>query len=239
MAAVSQPAHASVRWRARPSVLRWAVYVVLDLVLALIAAAVFAVVTVRRSFPQTSGTIDVPGLSAEVKVVRDSYGVPQIYADTAADLFFAQGYVQAQDRFYEMDVRRHLTSGRMAEMFGEDELPTDKIVRTLGWRRVAERELDKLSPDTVAYLESFSAGVNAYIGDRSPSELSLEYTLLDLDGADYQIEERTPADSVAWLKAMAWGVRGNLQDEIDRAMASTRLDASEIAELYPGYPYGR
>ena len=88
----------------------------------------FGVSTVRRSFPQTSGTIDVPGLSHEVTVVRDSYGVPQIYADTPRDLFFAQGYVQAQDRFFEMDVRRHITSGRLSELFGKDTLETDEVV---------------------------------------------------------------------------------------------------------------
>ena len=71
---------------------------------------------------------------------------PQIYADTADDLFFAQGFVQAQDRFFEMDVRRHITAGRLSEMFGEDTLETDKVVRTLGWRRVAEQELDRLEP---------------------------------------------------------------------------------------------
>jgi hypothetical protein len=154
--------------------------------LALIAAGVFAVTTVRESFPQTSGDLDVPGLEAEVSVLRDNHGIPQIYADTAEDLFFAQGFVQAQDRFYEMDVRRHSTSGRLSELFGEDTLEIDKVVRTLGWRRVAEAEVEKLSPDVLGYLEAFSAGVNAYVDDRSPGELSLEYTLLTLGGLDYE-----------------------------------------------------
>ena len=227
------------RWRDRPPWLHWLVYTSILLVLALIVAGFLAVDAVRRSFPQTTGTIDVPGLEAEVQVLRDAQGVPQIYADTAEDLFFAQGFVQAQDRFFEMDVRRHITAGRLSELFGEDQLETDQVVRTLGWRRVAEEELDLLSPETLAYLEAFSAGVNAYIEDRSPRELSLEYTLLTLGGLDYEVEEWTPADSVAWLKAMAWDLRGNMQDEIDRAMASTRVDAAEIADLYPEYPYAR
>ena len=254
MAGVSHPAPSSVqpaepeepprsaqprRWRDRPSWLRWTAYVAIVVVLALVVAAGFAVETVRKSFPQTSGTIDVPGLSAEVTVVRDAYGVPQIYADNAADLFFAQGYVQAQDRFFQMDVRRHLAAGRLSEMFGVETLETDKVVRTLGWHRVAEQEVADLDPQTTRYLESFSAGVNAYIGDRSPSELSLEYALLGLSGHDYEVEKWSPADSVAWLKAMAWDLRGNMQDEVDRAMASTRLDASQIAQLYPDYPYDR
>src|SRR3954452_22467349 len=223
MAAVSFTANASVSWRERPKALRWTVYGVVVLVLALIAAAVFSVVTVRRSFPQTSGRIEVPGLGAEVKVVRDSYGVPQIYADTSHDLFFAQGYVQAQDRFFEMDVRRHIVSGRLSEMFGDKTLQTDKVVRTLGWQLVAEHEYEKLSESARSYLQAFSDGVNAYIGNRSPGELSLEYTLLAATGLDYTVEKWTPVDSVAWLKAMAWDLRGNMQDEVDRAMASTRL----------------
>jgi penicillin amidase len=226
-------------WRDRPRWLRWGVYVAVVVVLALVAGAVFSFNAVRRSLPQVEGTLTVDGLSAEVRVVRDEYGVPQVYADTPEDLFFAQGFVQAQDRFYEMDVRRHITAGRLSELFGEDTLETDKVVRTLGWRKVAEEELKLLDPQAVAYLEAFSAGVNAYVQDRSPGELSLEYTLLALTGLDYQVEPWTAADSVAWLKAMAWDLRGNMQDEIDRARASTRLDAAQIEELYPPYPYDR
>ena len=218
--------------------LRWTLYVGIALVALLIGATVFGVSTVRRSFPQTSGTIDVPGLSHEVTVVRDAYGVPQIYADTPRDLFFAQGYVQAQDRFFEMDVRRHITAGRLSEMFGKDTVETDEVVRTMGWRRIAEEELRRLSPQAVAYLQAFSNGVNAYVKDRSPGRLSLEYTLLGLGGLDYRVEPWTPVDSVAWLKAIAWDLRGNMQDEIDRAMASTKLDRRQIDELYPPYPYG-
>ncbi len=137
------------------------------------------VVLVRRSFPQTSGDRRDPGLDSEVEVVRDERGIPQIYADSIHDLMLAQGYVHAQERFYEMDVRRHATAGRLAEMFGEDALETDMYVRTMGWRNVAERELPLLQPDTRAALDSYADGVNAYLADRSPSEISLEYTVLE------------------------------------------------------------
>lgn len=136
---------------------------VLVLVLALVAGvaygAYWGVSTVRASFPQTTGTLKVPGLAGEVQVKRDDYGVPQIYADSDADLFMAQGYVQAQDRFYEMDVRRHMTSGRLSEMFGSGQVDTDAFLRTLGWRKVAQQEYDtKLSPATKKYLQAYSAG---------------------------------------------------------------------------------
>ena len=89
------------------------------LVIVLVAgvlAAGFGWWTVRRPWPQASGTISVPGLTAPVEVLRDERGVADIYADTVDDLFFASGYVHAQDRFFEMDVRRHTTAGRLAEI---------------------------------------------------------------------------------------------------------------------------
>ena len=212
-------------------------YVAGATVLVLLATGIYAIWTVHRSFPQTSGDITVPGLRGDVTVLRDDKGVPQIYADNAEDLFFAQGYVQAQDRFFEMDFRRHITSGRLSEWFGNDTLETDEFVRTLGWRRVAEQELALLNPDTRRYLDAFSNGVNAYLASHSGSQLSLEYAVLGLDGVDTTPEPWTPADSVAWLKAMAWDLRSNMEDEIDRVMASTSLSLRQVAQLYPAYPY--
>ena len=170
-------------------------------------------------------------------MIRDEHGIPQVYADTPEDLFFAQGYVQAQDRFFEMDFRRHVTAGRLAELFGRDALETDLFVRTLGWRRVAEQELALLSPDTLQALDSFAQGVNAYLEDRSGGEISLEYAVLGFNGLDYTPEPWTATDSLAWLKAMAWDLGGNMQDEVDRSLANAELTRRQVDELYPPYPY--
>ena len=94
--------------------------------------------------PRSTAPRSLPGLTGEVEVVRDDHGIPQLYADSLADLMAAQGYVHAQERFYEMDVRRHITAGRLSELFGKDTLETDEFVRTLGWRDVAEQELPLL-----------------------------------------------------------------------------------------------
>ncbi|HET6653427.1 MAG TPA: penicillin acylase family protein [Nocardioides sp.] len=227
------------RFRAWPRAGRWATYAAIVVVLVMVAGLVTGVVVVRRSFPQTDGEISVPGLNGEVEVVRDAQGIPQVYAGTSHDLFYAQGFVQAQDRFYEMDVRRHVTAGRLSEMLGEDALDTDKFIRTMGWRRVAEEELSMLEPETLSYLEAFSDGVNAYIEGHTPSEMSLEYSALALNGLDYTVEEWTPADSVAWLKAMAWDLRSNMEDEVTRAIMAGRHSEADIAELFPPYPYDR
>ncbi|MFD8328797.1 penicillin acylase family protein [Streptomyces lydicus] len=216
-----------------------AITVVLLLVAGIGFGAFWGVSTVRASFPQTTGSLKLPGLTDPVDVVRDANGIPQIYADTDEDLFRAQGYVQAQDRFWEMDVRRHMTAGRLSEMFGKSQVKTDEFLRTLGWHRVAQKEYDtKLSPGTKKYLQAYSDGVNAYLKDHGGSALSLEYAALDFEN-DYKPEKWTPVDSVAWLKAMAWDLRGNMQEEIDRSLMTSRFTPEQIAQLYPAYPYKR
>ncbi|QYJ02823.1 penicillin acylase family protein [Nocardioides panacisoli] len=225
------------RFRSLPGPVRWSTYVGVVVVLAIIAGLVAGVVVVRRSFPDASGTLEARGLESEVDVVRDEHGVPQIYADSMHDLMLAQGFVHAQERFFEMDVRRHATAGRLAEMFGEAGLESDMVVRTLGWRRVAEQELSLLEPETRDLLDAYAEGVNAYLSDRSPSQVSLEYTVLGLGGLDYTIEDWTAVDSVAWLKAMAWDLRGNLDDEIGRALSTAAVGEGRAADLYPSYPF--
>ncbi|MFK0169285.1 penicillin acylase family protein [Streptomyces sp. NPDC090306] len=216
---------------------------VLVLVLAIVGGiaygAYWSISTVRASLPQTTGTATLQGLSGPVDVKRDSYGIPQIYASSDEDLFMAQGYVQAQDRFYEMDVRRHMTSGRLSEMFGKSQVKNDEFLRTLGWDRVAKKEYDTtLSASTKKYLQAYSKGVNAYLKGKDGKDISVEYAALGFTN-DYAPQKWTPVDSLAWLKAMAWDLRGNMQDEIDRALMTSRLGPKQIADLYPEYPYSR
>ncbi|MET7724373.1 penicillin acylase family protein [Streptomyces mirabilis] len=213
------------------------------LVLALFGGVAYGgywgVSTVRASFPQTKGSLTLDGLSGPVDVKRDGNGIPQIYASSDEDLFMAQGYVQAQDRFYEMDVRRHMTSGRLSEMFGSGQVKNDEFLRTMGWDRVAKEEYDKkLSASTKKYLQAYAKGVNAYLKGKDGKDISLEYAALGFTN-DYKPQEWTPVDSVAWLKAMAWDLRGNMQDEIDRSLMTSRLGPKQIADLYPEYPYSR
>jgi penicillin amidase len=202
-----------------------------------VLAAGLGVWTVTRSFPTLSGEVDLPGLGDDVSVYRDAAGIPQIVAKTSIDLFMAQGYVHAQDRFWEMDFRRHVTSGRLSELFGESQVGTDTFIRTLGWRVVAEQEVKLLDPLALSYYQAYADGVNAYLDTHKGADISLEYAALSLQNADYRPERWTPADSVAWLKAMAWDLRSNLEDEIDRSLLATALTPAEVAELHPVYPY--
>ncbi|QAY63560.1 penicillin acylase family protein [Xylanimonas allomyrinae] len=235
-----EPAAPAPRGR-RSTLRRVVVAVAVVLVLVLVAAVSFATVVVRRPLPQTSGTAQLDGLTGNVRVVRDDRGVPQIYADTAVDLFRAQGFVAAQDRFFEMDYRRHVTAGRLAELVGNvpAAIDADKVVRTFGWRLVAQQELDLLTPETRSYLQAYADGVNAYLAERKPDEIAVEYTVLGLSVDVGQPEPWDPVDSLAWLKAMAWDLRGNYDDELERALAySTLDDVGLVAELFPSFAAG-
>ena len=227
---------------------RIAFIVVAALIVVAVAAAFFVVWTIQRSFPQTAGDLELKGLQSEVTVQRDALGIPTITADSTDDLFFAQGYVHAQDRFFEMDFRRHVTSGRVSEMFGESQAGTDMFLRTLGWRDVAEQEVAALDETTLSYYEAYADGVNAYLGEHDGAQVSLEYAVLGMQNPEYEIEPWVPADSVAWLKAMAWDLRTNIEDETERALFaaehaqadsdSTADDTLALLEkLYPAYPF--
>ena len=207
--------------------------------LALVATLVVAFVVVRRPLPEVSGEQQLSGLDAEVTVTRDARGVPTITATTSDDLFRAQGYVAAQDRFFEMDYRRHVTAGRLSELVGQndDALEADKVIRTFGWRRVAEQEWDLLQPSTQAALQAYADGVNAYLEGKDPGAIAMEYSVLGRQVTVREPEKWDPVDSLAWLKAMAWDLRGNYDDELARAASFSSVgDVARVDELFPAYP---
>lgn len=226
----------------RRRALRLLVGVAAVLVLVLVAGAIAVTTVIRRPLPGHSGAEALPGLTAEVTVLRDARGVPSIYAADAEDLFRAQGYVHAQDRFFEMDYRRHVTAGRLSELVGanEEALAADKVIRTFGWRDVAEAEWTILDPQTQAYLVAYAEGVNSYLARRDLDTLAVEYTVLGLQVDLDRPEPWDPVDSLAWLKAMAWDLKGNYDDELARAATySTVRDVDLVEELFPRYPEDR
>ena len=189
-----------------------------------------------KSFPQIDGDIHLKGLDGSVDVYRDKMGIPHIYATTLHDLFFAQGFVHAQDRFWQMDAWRHIGSGTLSEMFGSSQVETDSFLRTLGWREVAQAEWDGMGPESKAILEAYSDGVNAYLKDHSSTSLSLEYAVLGLLSPDYKVEPWTPVNTLTWGKAMAWDLRGNMDEEIERAVLLKTLTHQQVDQLFPPYP---
>jgi penicillin amidase len=204
-------------------------------VLAILLSA-FGVYSARRSFPQVDGEIQLSGLDGPVEVFRDSLGIPQVYAASLHDLFVVQGYTHAQDRFWQMDFWRHIGSGRLSEMFGDSQLETDRFLRTLGWRQVAEEELTTYDPESLAILEAYAEGVNAYLVDHQSTAISLEYGILKVLTPAYKPEPWTPLNTLTWAKAMAWDLRGNMDSEIERAILLKTLTPEQVVELFPAYP---
>ncbi len=191
----------------------------------------------RRSFPKVSGELQLDGLDDAVDIFRDNYGIPHIYATNSHDLFFAQGYVHAQDRFWQMDFWRHIGSARLAEMFGEDQVDTDRFLRTLGWERIAQEELRLSTPEEQAVLQAYADGVNAYLADHSGAALSLEYAILKLLTPDYTPEPWQPVHTLTWAKVMAWDLgSGCMYSEIEHALLQKIITPQQLSDLYPPYP---
>src|SRR5690554_846952 len=138
-----------------------------------------------------------------------------------------------------MDYRRHVTAGRMSELVGAnaDALEADKVIRTFGWRKIAEEEWDLISAESREHLQAYADGVNAYLRSRSAQGLAIEYTVLGLQVAVSEPEPWDPIDSLAWLKAMAWDLRGNFDEELARAASYAALrDMDRVEQLFPVYP---
>jgi penicillin amidase len=217
--------------------------VVVVIVLPLVAGYAWFHNVTRAPLPQHSGELKVAGLQDTVEILRDEWGIPHIYAKTMHDLFFAQGYTLAQDRWWQMEFWRHTGSGRIEELVGKKDtiLGADIFIRTLGWRHVAENEV-KLCDDeeTLSRLQAFSDGVNAYIMDREPSKLALEYSILGLTGINIKIEPWTPADTLVFAKMMAWDLGPRSNNEEDRATLYELLGQEMTDQLLtPPWPFGK
>jgi penicillin G amidase len=202
--------------------------------LCILVAAGWLVLT-RMSFPVERGTVKLPGLTAPVSIVRDKFGVPHIYGKTSQDLFFAQGYVHAQDRFWQMEFWRRIGAGRLSELFGRSQLQTDIFLRTLGLARVAQEEYALADAGFREALDAYAAGVNAYILKRPPARLGLEFAVLELTGVSVKIEPWTPVNSLTWAKMMALTLCGNWEDEalVTRLLGS--MGTKGLARFFTPY----
>jgi penicillin amidase len=183
----------------------------------------------RQSLPKTEGEIRLPGLSAPVEILRDRYGIPHIFAASLVDASFAQGYVHAQDRLWQMEMSRRVAAGRVSEIVGAAGLETDRFLRTLGVRRSAEANLRSIDSETRQLLEAYAAGVNAFLA--SDPVLPPEFWLTGI-----RPEPWTPADSVSWTKMMAWDLGGNWRNELLRMRLAKSLPMARIHEFLPPYP---
>ena len=207
---------------------RRAVSVVFTLLLLSLAAGYAAL---RTSLPTVDGEIALSGLDGKIEILREANGVPHIYAASRADAYFGLGFVHAQDRLWQIEMRRRLGAGRMSEILGGRTLDIDRFFRTLGIYRVAARGFAVLDGDTRASYEAYAKGVNAYLESHG-GLLPPEFLILQAPSP----EPWTPADSQVVLKLMAWDLSGNWRDELLRARLASRLSPQQIAALWPPYP---
>jgi penicillin amidase len=191
---------------------------------------------IRQSFPQTEGEVHLPHVIAPVEIIRDRFGVPHIYARNRDDLFRAQGYIHAQERFWQMDFWRHTGKGRLSELFGKSQIETDRFLRMMGWARVAQKEVDRLDETSLAILHAYCDGVNSFLADHQTSKLSLEHGILGFTNGKYKPEKWSPLDSMVWGKVMSWDLGMNLSTETSRARLLKYMTAEQVGELFPAYP---
>src|SRR5437588_7894101 len=151
------------RVRSQLQIWHWLALFLSAIFLASVGAMAWGYFLAHSALPQLDGTVQVHGLSAPVTVTRDAHGVPTIEASNLQDLFFAQGYVTAQDRLWQMDTMRRFAAGQLSEILGEGFAEHDREQRILGLRQAAQKSLDSIVPQDRVFLDAYARGVNAYI----------------------------------------------------------------------------
>lgn len=196
----------------------------------LLAFVAIGIGWLRSSLPQLDGTLQINGPESTITIARDGHGVPHIDAASENDLAFGLGFVHSQDRLWQMEMNRRIGSGRVSEVLGNAGLGFDRFFRTLGFTHRAKSALAALPRETVDTLESYAAGVNAFL-DSHRGALPPEFVLTGVTP-----EPWTPVDSLVWQKMMWLDLSGNARHEVARARLLQKLSPIQVASLYPAYP---
>jgi penicillin amidase len=211
----------------RSAVSRILLWLLLAIVVIVASLVGYAYYVTRAALPQLDGRLQMSGLSAPVTVTRDGHGVPTIEAANIEDLFFAQGYVTAQDRLWQMDVMRRYASGELAEILGEDLLRLDREQRILGLRAAAKKEIEMASPRDRAFYEAYARGVNAFIGTHG-DRLPIEFRILH-----YAPKPWLPEDSAVVANSMVKDLNYHyFYDALAREKILAKLGPELTADLY-------
>ncbi len=212
--------------RPRLRILRFVILVLSLILLALLVVGAWFYSIARSALPQLDGTLAVSGLSAPVTVVRGAHGAPTIEAANFDDLFFAQGYVTAQDRLFQMDGMRRFAGGELAEVFGRDFLEHDRQQRILGLREAARKTIAIVSAQDRAHFEAYANGVNAYV-ESHRDRLPLEFRILR-----YSPRLWTPEDSALIGAQMVEDLSTSPRHALIREKILAKLGPELTADLY-------
>lgn len=212
------------------TVLKWALGILVLLLVAIVTTSSFAYWRFGKSLPQTTGEMELSGLLANTSVIRDKYGIPHIFSSSRQDLFFALGVVHAQDRMFQMDLSRRAAHGQLSELVGKSTLRTDVQMRVLGLGKAADQSFDHLNTETQEAFRAYANGVNSVISAANfvPPP---EYILLMSRPKPWR-----PQDSAAVLKMMAYGLSGDAFDEPAHAKLIKILGPERAAQFLAPYP---
>ncbi len=199
-------------------------------IIILIALIFFLKYLVTKSFPEYEGKINVKGIKGEVAIYRDEFGVPHIFAGNEHDLMFAAGYVQAQDRLWQMDISRRAGEGRLAEVLGNSATGFDRLFRTLNLTNIVSKIEAELPPEVNSALKAYSDGVNAFIRENQ-GNFPIEFDMLG-----YEPELWKVGHSLLLSRLMAWDL--NLAWWVDLTMGelTDKFGYEKAKELLPVYP---
>ena len=212
----------------RRSILRRILFwLVLAVVLLAAGFAAYGYHVAKAALPQLDGQLPVKGLSTAVTVTRDDHGVPTIEAASLEELFFAQGYVTAQDRLWQMDVIRRAGGGELSEILGDLTLKLDREQRILGLRAAAKKSLEMATPRDRSFYEAYARGVNAYISTHE-SRLPIEFRILG-----YKPKPWIPEDSIVIANQMVKDLNYHyFYDALSREKILAKLGPELTADLY-------
>lgn len=197
------------------------------IILAAVAGGIFISRTAKKALPDYNRDIVLSGLTAAVQVSRDSFAIPHIVAATELDAYRATGYLMAQDRLWQMDLLRRLTTGRLSEIFGKDLVTADQLFRSLRFTEKSRMVIDSCDAEVLAGLQAFADGINQYIAENS-NKLPPEFTILG-----YKPEPWEPIHSANLIGYMSWGLTMAWQTETIMYKIGEVVDEAHVKELIP------
>jgi len=210
---------------------RWLLRIAAGLILLIVAAIALAYYFASRSLPDYDTTVSVDGLTAPVEIVRDNANVPHIFGQTDNDVYFALGFVHAQDRLWQMTMLRRTAQGRLSELFGARTLPIDAVLRRLDLDGLALQSVSAQDAETTAALQAYADGVNTWLKEVNAGALGRGAPEMWL--FNHAIPLWQPADSLAVLKLMALQLSGHLQQEVLRARTSLIVEPDRLGDIMP------
>jgi penicillin amidase len=215
-------------------VFRWLMRLATALVVLGVASFALTYYFASRSLPDYDLQTTARGISAPVEIVRDNANVPHIFGETDSDVYFALGYAHAQDRLWQMTMLRRTAQGRLSELFGERTLAIDSVLRRFDIYGLAVSSVAAQDDETTMALDSYAAGVNAWLAEVNKGALGRGAPEMWL--FNHPVSPWQPADSLAILKLMALQLSSHLEAEVLRARTSLMIDNERLADILPDVP---